>query len=100
MREIIILDSSYFFLENQSLVRSLPLANTLVSLVLDLAQMVLVFQKHLQMTNIIMLENFYYYNFHGKSIPGEVLALGLLPSVFMAGHGPDGPGFPETPSNH
>ena len=46
-----------------------------------------------------MLENFYYYNFHGKSIPGEVLALGLLPSVFGAGHGPDGPGFPETPSN-
>ena len=96
MREIIILDSSYFFLENQSLVRSLPLANTLVSLVLDLAQR----EKHHQMTNIIMLENFYYYNFHGKSIPGEVLALGLLPSVFGAGHGPDGPGFPETPSNH
>ena len=85
MREIIILDSSYFFLENQSLVRSLPLANTLVSLVLDLAHMVLVFQKHLQMTNIIILENFYYYNFQGKSIPGKVLALGLLLGVFDAG---------------
>ena len=46
-----------------------------------------------------MLENFYYYNFHGKSIPGEVLTLGLLPGVFGDGHGPDGPGCPEIPSN-
>ena len=46
-----------------------------------------------------MLENFYYYNFHGKSIPGKVITFGLLPGVFGDGHGPDGPGCPEIPSN-
>ena len=32
------------------------------------------------------------YNFPRKSIPVEVLALGLLLGVFGAGHGPDVPG--------
>ena len=40
-----------------------------------------------------------FYIFPGKSIPGEVFALGEHLGVFGAGLGPDGPGFPETPSN-
>ena len=35
-------------------------------------RMVLAVRKHLQITNIIMLDNFYH-NFPIKSIPGEVL---------------------------
>ena len=78
---------------------SLPLAYTLLSLVLDLAQMVLAVRKHLQMTNNIMLEKFYHYNFPRKSNLGEVLALGLHLDVLGAGLGPDGPGCLETSSN-
>ena len=70
-----------------------------MSLVLDLTQLVLAVRKHLQMTNIIMLENFCYSNFPRKSITGDVLALGLHLAVLGAGLGPDGPGCPETPSN-
>ena len=43
--------------QNEYLGKSLLLAYTLKCLVLDLTQMVLVVQKHLQMTNIIMLDN-------------------------------------------
>ena len=51
------------------------LAYTLMSLVLDFAQMVLAVRKHLQMTNIIMLDNFNYYNFLREPILLEVLPL-------------------------
>ena len=44
------------------------------------------------MTNMIMLDNYYNYNFPRKSIPVEVLALDLPLGVFGAGHGPDVPG--------
>ena len=47
----------------QSWGKYLPLFYTLMSLVLDLTQMVLAVQKHHQMTNIIMVANFYYFNF-------------------------------------
>ena len=47
----------------------------------------------------MVLENINYYKFHGKSIPGKVLALGLLLGVYGAGHDPDGPGCPKTPTN-
>ena len=49
--------------ENHYLGKSLLLAYTLMSLVLDLTQMVLAVRKHHQMTNIIMLDNFYHHNF-------------------------------------
>ena len=61
--------------------------------------MVLAVWKYLQMTNILMLKDFYYYNFPRKSIPGNVLALGLHLTVLGAGLGPDGPCCPETSSN-
>ena len=54
--------------------------------------MVLAVRKNLQMNNIIMLVIFYYLNFPRKSVPGEVLALGLLLGAFGDGLGPDGPG--------
>ena len=62
---------------------SLPVAYTLLSLVLDLAQMVLAVRKHLQMTNIIMLEKFYHYNFPdnqslGKSLPLTYTSISLV----------------------
>ena len=68
---------SYKFVRNKYLGNSIPLAYTLMSLRLDLTQMVLAVQKHLQMTNIIMLEYFYFCNFPRKSIPGDVLAHSL-----------------------
>ena len=49
--------------ENEYLGKSLLLAHTLKCLVLDLTQMVLVVRKHLQMTNIIMLDKLNYYNY-------------------------------------
>ena len=61
--------------------------------------MVLAVWKHLQMTNIIMLENFNLCNFPRKSILGDVLAHGLYLDVLGAVLCPDGPGCPETPSN-
>ena len=45
--------------ENQYLGKSLLLAYTWMSLLLDLTQVVLAVQKHLQMTNIIILDTFY-----------------------------------------
>ena len=71
-----------------------------MSLVLDLTQMVLAVRKHHKMTNIIMLDNFYVFNFPVTSIPGEVLALGLHLDVLGAGLDPDGHGCPETPANY
>ena len=40
-----------------------------------------------------MPDNFFYNNFPRKSIPREVLALGLHLSVFGTGLGPDGHGY-------
>ena len=96
MINVIILDDFGFKLSRiQSLGLSLPLANTLVSLVLDMAQMVLAVRLHLQMTNMIMRDNYHIWNFPRKSIHGEeVLALGLLLGVFGAGHVPNVPGSP------
>ena len=71
-----------------------------MSLVLDLTQLVLAVWKHLQMTNMIMFEDFYYYSFPRKSIPGNVFARGLHLTILGAGLGPDGPGSQETPSNY
>ena len=65
--------------------RFLPFAYTLVSLGLDMALMVLAVQKHLQMTKGITLNNFQKNNFSKKSIPGEVLYLGLRLGVFGLG---------------
>ena len=61
--------------ENEYLRKSLLLAHTLMTLVLDLTQMVLVVRKHLQMTNIIMLDNFNYYNFLREPILFDVLPM-------------------------
>ena len=77
---------------------SLPIAYTFMSLVLYFAQMVLAVWKHLQMTNVIMLD-FSFYRSPRKSILGEALVLGLHLDVVGAGIGPEGPGSPETPSN-
>ena len=51
---------------------SLLLPYTLVSMVLDFSQMVLVTCKHLLMVNIIILNNSYYCNFSKKSISDDV----------------------------
>ena len=77
----------------------MPLAYSLVSMVLDMTQMVLAVPKHQQMINMIMLDNSYYYNFPIKSIPLEVLALGRHLGVFSARYGTHGPGCLKTPSN-
>ena len=60
--------------KNQSLGKFM---NTLVSLVLDLAQMVLAVFKHNQMTRLIPLKNYYQYNYSKKTIAEEVLDLGV-----------------------
>ena len=74
------------------------MAYSLVSLGLDFAQMVLAVRKHLQMTNNIRIDNFYYYNFLRKLILGEVLVLHL--DVLIAGLGLDGPPCPEIPQSN
>ena len=71
------------------------LAYPWLSLVLDLAQMVLDVQKHLKATQVFMLNNLCFNKFAQNSSPGAVLALGLLLAVFGPGPGPDGPGRPE-----
>ena len=83
--------------ENEYLGKSLFLAYTLMSLVLDLTQMVLVVRKHLQMTNIIMLDNFNYYNFLREPILLEVLPLfyTLMSLVMDLKSGEGNPGFVE-----
>ena len=45
------------FLKTQSLGKSLLLPCTLVSLVLDFTQIILAFQKHLEMAILIILNN-------------------------------------------
>ena len=64
-----------------SLGKSLLLPYTLMSLVLDFTQMVLDVRINRKPTQFCMLNNFCFNNFSKKSIPGEVLALGLLLAV-------------------
>ena len=61
---------------------------------LDLAQMVLAVWKTLKPTQFYMLNNPCFNNFSKKSIPGGVLALGLVLAVYGPGPGPDGHGGP------
>ena len=63
-------------------------------------RMVLAVQKHLQMTNMIILENCDLKNCFKKSIPGDVGAQVLQEPVGGSHGDQDGPGCPETPSNY
>ena len=63
-------------------------------------RMVLAVQKHLQITNMITLDNFDFKNFFKKSIPGDVRAQVLQVPVGGSHGGQDGPGCPETPSDY
>ena len=73
------------------------LAYPLLSMALDLAQMVLEVRKNLKPTQFYMLNNLCFNNFPKKSTPVGVLALGLLLAVYDPGLGPDGPGGQEKP---
>ena len=55
--------------------------------------------KHLQITNIIILENFGFKNCLKNSISGDVRAQVLQVPVGGSHGDQDGPGCPETPSN-
>ena len=69
-----------------------------MSLVLDLAKMVLAVQKHLKITKMmIILKNSYYYYISKKIICWEVFDLGPQLDVFGAGLGQDGSSSLETP---
>ena len=57
-------------------------------------------QKHLQITNMITLDNFDFKNFLKKSIPEDVWAQVLQAPVGGSQGDQDGPGCPETPSNY
>ena len=59
---------------NQALGTSLLLAYSWLSMALGLAQMVLDVQKNLKPTQLIILDNFSWNNFHKKLIPGDVRA--------------------------
>ena len=63
-------------------------------------RMVLAVQKHLQITNVITVDNFDFKNFLKKSIPGDVCAQVLQEPVGGSNGDQDGPGCPETPSNY
>ena len=75
-------------------------AYSLLSIALDLAQMVLDVRKNLKPTQFYLLNNLCYNNFAQKSSPGGVLALGLLLAVYGPGLGPDGPGCLENPKTN
>ena len=62
-------------------------------------RMVLAVQKHLQITNVITLDNFDIHNFLKKSIPGDVRVQVLKVPVGGFHGDQDGPGCPETPTN-
>ena len=57
-------------------------------------------RKNWKPAQFIILDNFCLNNFSKKSIPGAVLALGLLLAVFGPGHDPDGPGCLEKPETN
>ena len=63
-------------------------------------RMVLAVQKHLQITNMIKLDNFDFKNFLKISMPGDVQAQVLQVPVGGSHGGQDGPGSPETPSDY
>ena len=63
-------------------------------------RMVLAVRNSLQITNIILLDNFGFKNFLKKSIAGDVRAQVLQVHVGGSHGDQDGPGCPETPSNH
>ena len=67
------------------------LAYPLLSMALDLAQMVLEVRKKLKLTHFYMLNIFCLNNFPKKSCPGGVFALLLLLAVYGPGLRPDGP---------
>ena len=61
-------------------------------------RMVMAVQKHLQITNMIILDNFDLQNCLKNSILGDVRAQ-VLKEPAGGSHGDqDGPGYPETPS--
>ena len=62
---------------------------------LGLAQMVLEVWNFFIPTKFYVLNSICFNNFPEKSVPGGVLALGLLLAVFGPGPGPDGPGCRE-----
>ena len=59
--------------------------------------MVLAGRKHLQMTNMIILDHFGFNKFLKKSILGDVRAQVLQEPVGGSHGDHDGPGCPETP---
>ena len=61
--------------------------------------MVLAVRKHLQITNMIILDNFGFKNCLKKSIPGDVRAQVLQEPVGGSHDDKDGPGCLETPSD-
>ena len=63
-------------------------------------RMVLAVRKHLQITNMIILDNFGFKKYLKKSIPGDVRAQVLQEPVGGSHGGQDSPGCPETPSNY
>ena len=63
-------------------------------------RMVLAVQKHLQITNMIILDNFGFKNCLKNSMPGDVWAQVLQVPVGGSHGGQDGPGCPETPSDY
>ena len=63
-------------------------------------RMVMAIQKHLQITNIIILDNFGFKNCLKKSIHGDVQVQVLQEPVGGSHGDQDGPGCPETPSNY
>ena len=63
-------------------------------------RMVLAVQKHLQITNLIILDNFRFKSCLKNSIPGDVRAQ-VLQVTLGGSHGDqDGLGCPGTPSNY
>ena len=62
-------------------------------------RMVLAVWKHLQITNVITLDNFDLQNCLKKSISGDVRAQVLQVPVGGSPGDQNGPGCPETPSN-
>ena len=60
-------------------------------------KMVLAVQKHLQITNMIILDNFSLKKCLKKSIPGDVRAQVLQVPVGSSHGDQDGPGCLETP---
>ena len=74
---------------------SFLLAYSWLFVVLDMTQMALDLQKNWKPAQFIIFDNFCFNNFSKKSIPGDVLALGLLLAVCGPGHDPAGPGCLE-----